>query len=43
LPLPQDLEAAFRASRREAAFLAIEKKGKTAFAKVRSFPLVEKK
>ncbi len=38
-PFPQDLEAAFRASRRAAAFLAIEKKGKAAFAKVRPFPL----
>lgn len=31
---PQDLEAAFRASRRADAFLAIEKKGKAAFIKV---------
>lgn len=30
----QDLEAAFRASRRADAFMAIEKKGKAAFAKV---------
>ncbi|CAM9481359.1 unnamed protein product, partial [Sphacelaria rigidula] len=29
----QDLESAFRASRRAEAFLAIEKKGKDAFAK----------
>ena len=32
----QDLETAFRASRRAEAFLAIEKKGKAAFMKVRS-------
>lgn len=37
-PFSQDLEAAFRASRRAAAFLAIEKKGKAAFAKVCSVP-----
>lgn len=33
-PPAQDLEAAFRASRRADAFVAIEKKGKAAFAKV---------
>lgn len=31
----QDLESAFRASRRSGAFVAIEKKGKAAFAKAR--------